>query len=390
MISDHVVDSANLDDPKTSWSVNDILRHFGLAYLAKYQDRMTIDQIKALGALAHCRTGSSGSIVYVCKQCARRHQVPKSCGNRHCPTCQGSKAKDWLEDQLSRLLPCSYFMITFTVPEPFRQFIRSHPRECYRALFEAAKESLVKLAKDPKYVGSDKIGMTAVLHTWGRDLNYHPHVHMIVPGGAIGRSGSDWLSSRSDFFVPVFALSKIYRAKYKELMKRSGLLPKIDPVVWQQSWNVNCQAVGDGRSSLKYLVPYVFRVATGNHRIKSVECNEDGSGTVMIAVKPSGQQRYQSMRLTAEEFIRRFLQHVLPTGLQKVRHYGFMHKRSKVSRTWLAMLVTVTLNMIYVLVVTPPTMPVKRIIECPDCGGELECIGFVKSSDGSHEGLDSS
>lgn len=378
------------DSETECWSVNDILRRFGPAYLAKYKDRMSLDQIKTLHALSHCRTQAAGSILYRCTKCAKMHQVPKSCGNRHCPTCQGGKAKDWLEDQQSRLLPCAYFMITFTVPKEFRPFMRSHPKECYRAIFEAARFSLVKLAKDPRFIGSGNIGMTGVLHTWGRDLNYHPHVHFIVPGGAISKSGTEWLSSRSDFFVPVLALSKIYRAKYKELMRRCGLFDKILRRVWQKAWNVNSMAVGDGRNSLRYLAPYVFRVAIGNHRIQEVTCHEDGTGSVTFTYKPSGGRRYRKMTVTAEEFIRRFLQHVLPTGFQKVRHFGFMHKRSKIRRDWLSMLVTVTLNMYYVLIVTPPVKPVKRIAKCSECGGELVCVGYVPWNASSLPAPDSS
>jgi hypothetical protein len=378
------------DNEDPGWSINDILRHFGPSYLAKYQDRMSLDQIKTIKSLSQCRTPGAGSIVFRCRQCAALHQVPKSCGNRHCPTCQGAKAKGWLEEQQARLLPCAYFMLTFTVPNEFRSFMRSHPRECYKALFEAAHQSLIKLAKDPKFIGSGKLGMTGVLHTWGRDLGYHPHLHFIVPGGAISKSGTEWLSSRADFFLPVFALSKLFRAKYKALMQRYGILDQIDRVVWTKAWNVNSQAVGDGRESLRYLAPYVFRVAIGNHRIKGVECYADGTGSVTFMVKPSGQRRYRPMTVTAEEFIRRFLQHVLPTGFQKVRHFGFMHKRSQVRRTWLAMLVTVTLNTVYVLIVTPPRLPTKRAMNCPDCGGDLECLGFVQGGGSLAALIDSS
>lgn len=255
--------------------------------------------------------------------------------------------------------------------------MRSHPRECYKALIEAAYQSLATLAKDPKYLGSSNIGATAVLHTWGRDMNYHPHVHFIVPGGAISQSGTQWLPSRSDYLVPVLALSKIFRAKFKHLIEKCGLLEQIEPAVWQRTWNVNCQAVGDGRHSLRYLAPYVFRVAIGNHRIRRVELGEDGTGSVTFLVKPSGQRSYRPMTVTAEEFIRRLLQHVLPRGFQKVRHFGFMHQRSKVPRNWLAMLVTVTLNMVYTLIVGPESQtPPKPKAACPDCGGSLECLGF--------------
>jgi hypothetical protein len=257
--------------------------------------------------------------------------------------------------------------------------MRSHPKECYQALMLATYQSLAALAKDDKYLGSDNIGATAVLHTWGRDMNYHPHVHMIVPGGAISACGTRWLSSRVDFLVPVLALSKLFRAKFKHLMHQFGLLEHIDPRVWQQAWNVNCQAVGDGRQSLRYLAPYVFRVAIGNHRIRRVEVYDDGSGQVTFMVKPSKQPNYRPMMVSAEEFIRRLLQHVLPSGFQKVRHFGFMHARSKVSRTWLAMLVTVTLNMVYTLEVgVDLASQPKAVVLCPKCNGPLQCLGVGK------------
>ena len=370
-------DARLCENQAEAWTVNDILRHFGPDYLKKYKDRMSADQVKALKALSKCRSESAGSVIFRCTHCSKLYQVPKSCGNRHCPTCQGDKAKAWLAEQQARLLPCAYFMLTFTVPAEFRAFMRSHPRECYRAIFQAAYQSLTQLARDPKHLGSDRLGATGVLHTWGRDLNYHPHVHFIVPGGALSSSGTQWLSSRNDFLVPVLALSKLYRAKFRELMKSCGLVESIKPDVWEKTWNVNCQAVGDGRDSLRYLAPYVFRVAIGNHRIKRVEQRADGSGLVTFMVKPSKQQRYRPMTVTAEEFIRRFLQHVLPIGFQKVRHFGFMHKRSKVSISWLAMLVTVTLKMVYVLTVSGHTPTAKPTMACSECGGPLVYVCHV-------------
>ncbi|MFO0939677.1 MAG: transposase [Pirellulales bacterium] len=342
------------------WTINDILRQFGPAYLQKYGSQMSQDQLKALRALQRCRQPEAGSVMYYCQGCSKVHHVPKACGNRHCPSCQGDKARNWLTQQQARLLPCAYFMLTFTVPSRLRSFIRSHPKECYRALMLAAFQSMATLAKDRKYMGSSNIGATGVLHTWGRDMNYHPHVHFIVPGGALSKSSDQWLPSRTNYFVPVTALSKIFRAKFKEMMQQCGLLNQIDSAIWQQPWVVNSQAVGDGRLSLRYLAPYVFRVAIGNYRIRRVEVNADGTGKVTFMVKPSKQPSYRPMTVTAEEFIRRFLQHVLPRGLQKVRHFGFMHKRSKVRSSWLSMLVTVTLNMTYTLMVGAEPIAMKR------------------------------
>jgi hypothetical protein len=211
------------------------LRQFGAGYLKKYQDRMSLDQVRTLKALMRCRDPTAGSIMYYCHQCTRVHHVPKACGNRHCPSCQGGKARNWLAQQQAGLLPCAYFMLTFTVPAEFRRFMRSHPKECYKALMVAAYQSLRTLAKDDKYLGSDNIGAMAVLHTWGRDMNYHPHVHMIVPGGAISPSGAEWLPSRIDYLVPVLALSKIFRAKFRQLMQQCGLDEQIKPEVWQRA-----------------------------------------------------------------------------------------------------------------------------------------------------------
>jgi Putative transposase len=262
-------------------------------------------------------------------------------------------------------------MMTSTVPASIRRFIRSHPRECYRALLVSAKHAIVTLAKNPKYLGSANVGITGVLHTWGRTLSYHPHTHWIVPGGAISQDGDEWLPSRTDFFVPVHAASEIYRAKFAEEMKRCGLLAKIPAKAWKQRWNVNCKAVGDGRSALGYLAPYVFRVAIGNRRIVKVEPGPDGKGLVIFAYRKTGSNRLRAMTVSAEEFIRRFLQHVLPRGFQKVRHYGFSHPRSKTNWEQLSMLVTVTLNLVYVLTVQAKPERPRSKLSCPDCGGEL-------------------
>ena len=358
-------------------SIGEIFRNYGPAYLKKFASSMHSDQIKAMVAIMRCRTPDSGSVVYRCQQCDKFHHVLKSCGNRHCPICQGGKAQAWLQSQLEQLLPCAYFMLTFTIPAEFRMFMRSNPRACYKALFEAAKETLFALAKDPKYIGSPNIGATGVLHTWGRDLNYHPHLHFIVPGGAIGLDGKSWLSSRVDFLFPVRAASILFRAKYMAIMDRLGLSRGIAAEVWDKAWNVNCKPVGDGRLALRYLAPYVFRVAISNKRIVKVEHGTDATGVVTFTYRPSGTSSYKPMRVSAEEFIRRFLQHVLPSGFQKVRHFGFAHPRAKTNWEWLSMLITVTLNLVYVLTVAAKPIATKPTMKCPECGGELTCIGFA-------------
>ncbi len=201
-----------------------------------------------------------------------------------------------------------------------------------------------------------------------------------MPGGALGADGKSWLSSRVDFLIPVLAASILFRAKYKAIMERLGLLEEIATEVWEKAWNVNCQAVGNGRLALRYLTPYVFRVAISNSRIVKVEPGVDGTGMVTFTYRPSRTNSYKSMRVSAEEFIRRFLQHVLPSGFQKFRHFGFAHTRAKTNWEWLAMLVTVTLNIVYVLTVTANPLVEKPTLKCPECGGELTCVGFVPSA----------
>src|SRR5262245_16215827 len=213
-----------------------------------------------------CRTGELGTVLYVCSDCGRTHVVGRSCGNRHCPTCQQHKTKAWLTGQMDRLLPCSYFLITFTVPSELRAFMRRHQRVTYAALFSASSAALQTLAADPKYVSSKYSGFFGVLHTWGRTLEYHPHIHYVVPGGGVHEDGTRWIASRPNFFVPVKALSVLVRAKFRDIMHTEGLLEQIDPAVWQQDWVVNSKAVGDGRASLRYLAPYVFRVAISDQR----------------------------------------------------------------------------------------------------------------------------
>lgn len=364
--------------PQQPPTIGDIFRQFGPAYRAKYAARMSQDQLRAMTMIQRCRTGELGGAVFHCSHCSTSHHVPRSCGNRHCPQCQGHKARQWLDDQLAKLLPCPYFLITFTVPESLRPFLREHPKQCYKALFDASSATLMELASNPKFVGSSNIGITGVLHTWGRELTYHPHVHYIVPGGAISPDGQAWLPGGDNFFVPVKAASKIFMAKFKDAMKLCGLLDWVPEKAWTQKWVVHSKPVGDGRKALKYLAPYVFRVAISNRRLVSIDPGPDGLGQVTFTVRPSGTQQYVTRRLSAEHFIHRFLQHVLPRGFQKVRRYGFAHPRSKTDWDWLSMLVTVTLNRIYTLTVAAKPQPKQQnSFPCPKCGQSMRCLGFI-------------
>jgi len=248
-------------------AIQNIFKLYAPEYLNLYNSVMPDNHRKTISAIQQCRHGSFGANVFRCDTCGNIHITQCSCGNRHCPTCQNDKAAQWLINQSKNLLPCSYFLITFTIPEQLRPFVRSNQEASYSAMFSAASDSLKTLAKDNRFVGADKAGFTGVLHTWGRQLQYHPHIHFIVAGGGVSKDKGEWLPSGRDFFIHVKPLSIIYRAKFRDAMKKAGLMNSIDPKVWQKDWVVHSKAVGDGRASLKYLAPYVFRVAISNSRI---------------------------------------------------------------------------------------------------------------------------
>jgi hypothetical protein len=264
---------------------------------------------------------------------------------------------------LIQLLP-SLKWITFTVPEQLRFFIRSHQRVGYAALFKASSEALKLLCANEKYLGGDLPGFFGVLHTWGRTLQYHPHIHYVVPGGALSKADGRWHPSRLDFYVPVKALSKIFRAKFRDEIKKHGLLNGLPPQAWQMAFNVNSQAVGASANSIGYLAPYVFKVAISNSRILKVENN-----SVHFRYKKPNSERWRTMALDVLEFMRRFLQHVLPTGFMKIRYYGFLNPSCSIALEEVA----AKIELSYGFAIELPEKEIKppMPINCPHCGGKL-------------------
>jgi Putative transposase/Transposase zinc-binding domain len=297
--------------------VADIFRLHGPAYRAKFRDRMPPSHLRAMEDIESCRTEALGGQLYFCDQCQERLFSYHSCRNRHCPKCQNNQANDWLENQRNLLLPVGYFMVTFTLPEELRSLARSHQRVIYNSLFRASSEALLELASDPRFVGG-RIGTLGVLHTWTRDLFYHPHVHYTATGGGLSADGW-WRTSRQDFLVHVKPLSILFRAKFRDLLKQTDLFRFLDPQVWRKDWVVHSQPVGSGEAAFKYLAPYIFRVAISNRRILALE-----DGQVTFSFKDSATDQTRFSTISAEEFIRRFLQHVLPKGFVKVRYYGLL------------------------------------------------------------------
>lgn len=349
-------------------AITDIFRTFGPEYLEKYP-HMPGQHRKVIHAIINCRSGAYGAAFYHCESCGCRHRVDRSCGNRHCPQCQHHKSRQWLDSQLTRSLPVKYTMLTFTMPAGIRPFCRANQQAAYGAMFKASSESIKALVKDPRFVGTDLPGFTGVLHTWGRMLPYHPHIHYLVPAGGLSADRKKWIAARNSFYLPVRALSKIYKAKFKAEMAEMGLVDQIDPLVWSIDWIVNCQAVGNPEASLKYLAPYVFRVAISNNRILAVTDRQ-----VTFAYRKSGSRRLRKTSMDVMEFISRFLQHVLPTGFMKVRHYGFMNANCAIGiRELCRMIVACLRDLTLLLADEPPraAQPVWRGPFCSGCGGKL-------------------
>ena len=342
-------------------TIKDIFSEFAPEYIERYGETMPNEHRKVIEAIIDCRSGELGVTLYYCRRCGEHHLVNRSCGNRHCPNCQHHKTQQWLAKQMARALPTYYFLITFTVPEQLRNFIRSNQKVAYHALFQASSDALKRLANDPRFIGTDLPGFFGVLQTWGRKLQYHPPIHYVVPGGGLNNDRTRWLSSRKDFYVPVQALSPIYRAKFRDAMERAGLLDRIDPQVWTLNWNVDSQAVGASHTSLKYLAPYVFKVAISNSRIVRVEDH-----TVTFKYREHGTDLYRTTSLDVLEFIRRFLQHVLPHGFMKVRHYGFLSATSAVPIDTIRALIDHHSGP-----AVPQSLPELPGPRCPNCGGPL-------------------
>jgi hypothetical protein len=311
----------------------EIIGQYGAAYEAKYGDRLLPSHRRVMRDIAQCRTAALGGHVYQCDVCDATHYQYHSCQNRHCPQCQHDQGQQWLIQQQAALLPVPYFMVTFTVPPALQEMARRHQKVVYNILFRTSAAALQDLAWDLRYVGG-QIGMVGVLHTWGRQLNYHPHVHYLVPAGGLSPNGEQWISARNTFLIPVKALSILFRAKFRDALKEADLFDQVPAQVWQQDWVTHCQPVGNGEGALKYLAPYIFRIAISNRRILKL-----ADSKVTFRYRESDTGKWRTCTLTAEEFLRRFLQHVLPKGFVKVRYYGLFSPSLRhylaVIRLWL-------------------------------------------------------
>jgi hypothetical protein len=251
-----------------------------------------------------------------------------SCRNRHCPTCQQDAAQAWLVRQQDLLLPVPYFLVTFTLPGGLRDVAYRHQTLIYDLFFRSSAAALQQLAQDPRFLGG-QLGMVGVLQTWTRDLRYHPHIHYLVPGGGLASDGRTWVTAKADFLVHVKPLAILFRAKLRAALRQTKVWASIPAEIWRQDWVVDCRPVRSGRTALKYLAPYIFRVALNNNLLLSMQ-----DGQITFRYQDGATHQTKSCTLPAEAFIQRFLAHILPKGFVKVRYYGLFRvgQRQKLAR----------------------------------------------------------
>jgi putative transposase/transposase-like zinc-binding protein len=322
--------------------VADIFRDHGAAWRDANRGHLSLGQLKVMSAIERCRTAALGGHVARCEndKCAHTIIGYNSCRDRHCPKCQGAAAREWLAEREAELLPVPYFHVVYTLPAPIADIAYQNKRVIYDLLFKASAETTLTIAADPKHLGA-KVAITSVLHTWGSAMTHHPHVHMIVPGGGLPADASKWIACRPNFFLPVRVLSRLFRRLFLTMLAaaheagqlkfygdHAGLADKAAFAAFLAPWAKAEWVVyakepfGGPEEVLRYLSRYTHRVAISNRRL--VSADDTGVTFKCKDYRIDGPRRYTTMTLATHEFIRRFLMHVLPKGLHRIRHYGLL------------------------------------------------------------------
>jgi hypothetical protein len=370
--------------------VADIFRGHGAAWRRANAGHVSLGQLKVMSAIERCRTTALGGHVARCEDCAHEAIAYNSCRNRHCPKCQGAAAKQWLAEREAELLPVPYYHVVFTLPASIADIAYQNKAVIYDLLFKAAAETLITIAADPKHLGA-RIGMTAVLHTWGSALTHHPHVHMIVPGGGISLDGKHWISCRPGFFLPVRVLSRLFRRLFLEklvaaheagrlqffgdhasLADRAAFAEYLAPLR-RAEWVVySKRPFGGPEAVLAYLSRYTHRVAIANSRL--IACDAETVTFKWKDYRSEGRDRYKTMSLAIPEFIRRFLIHVLPKGFHRIRHYGLFGNTGRADN------IARIRGLLRVYPARPRSdtthtdTPLLPAYPCPCCGGRMIVI----------------
>jgi len=340
----HVMDRPSLE-------VAELFRDHGAQWRQAHAGHVSRDQLKAMSAIERCRSAALGGHVLRCQACATEQIAYNSCRNRHCPKCQSQAAKRWLSAREQDLLPVEYYHVVFTLPTAIGDIALQNKTVVYGLLFKATAETLRTIARDPKHLGAE-IGFTAVLHTWGSAMTHHPHLHCIVPGGGLSANGDEWVPCKAGFFLPVRVLSKLFRrlfleqllAAYRrnELAFYGSLQPLSDDRAFadylaplrQRDWFVYAKRPFAGpKAVLNYLSRYTHRVAISNRRL--IACDDESVTFKWKDYRAKAAKRHKTMRLAIDEFIHRFLLHILPSGFHRIRHYGLLsnhQRRAKLRR----------------------------------------------------------
>jgi predicted Zn-ribbon and HTH transcriptional regulator len=367
--------------------VADIFRDHGPAWRRANAGHVSLEQLKVMSAIENCRTAALGGHVARCADCAYTTIAYNSCRNRHCPKCQGAAAKEWLAAREADLLPVPYYHVVFTLPGPIADIAYQNKAVVYDLLFKVSAETMVTIAADPGHLGA-RIGITSVLHSWGSALTHHPHVHMIVPGGGISLDGKRWVSCRPGFFLPVRVLSRLFRRLFLKALLAAHAAGRLsffgDDIhladaqcfaaylapLRKAEWVVYAKPpFGGPQAVLAYLSRYTHRVAIANSRL--IACDKQGVTFKWKDYRIKGRDRYKRMTLATDEFIRRFLIHVLPKGFHRIRHYGLFAKGSCADNIARAREL--------LAVATPEGRPTAATVDpskptCPCCGGRMIII----------------
>jgi hypothetical protein len=328
-------------------------------FMNKYAGRVLPSQMKAIHAIRRCRTPDSGELHVHCAECDQAEWRPLSCGHRNCPKCQNHETSQWLDRQRSKLLPVQYFMATFTLPCELRSLAWNFQTEIYSIMLACATSTLKDFGLNPEHLGAD-MGMTAVLHTNTRKLDYHPHVHIIVPGGGIDKRRRQWKKVKGKYLFNEFALAKVFRARFLEATNKEGLTL---PVGVPKQWVVNCVHVGKGLPALKYLSRYLYRGVLAEKNINSCR---SGKETFSYVESDTGETKFRILK--AEDFLWHLLQHVLPKGFRRVRDYGFLHGNAK-------KLLSLIQLVLRVVIETGPARQ-RPVFKCPKCKSPMTITAF--------------
>lgn len=358
---------------ENKYTIQDIFQTYGPEYIKTH--KLSEEQWKVYNAIINCKTEELGTHTFICEECGEVITGYNSCRNRHCPMCQGYAKECWIKKQTSNLLDCPYFHIVTTVPSELNIIALYNQKEFYNILFKATSESILELSNDPKWLGC-KVGITSILHTWGQTIEFHPHIHSIVTGG--GLKNNKWVMTKKDYLFEVQVLSSLFKGKFLSMLKRIDLnLPKEllylkDPKsfndflrpLYKKDWVTYIEPPkGSPQNVIEYLGRYAFRVAISNERIKDIS---DGNITFEYKdYKDNGKIKLTT--ISAEEFIRRFLMHILPCKFTKIRHYGILTNRSKTSNIKLCrILIGQYMFSDFTSSITPKRSP--KELTCPKCG----------------------